>query len=149
MKLGIRSSLATRTLLVAGLLTLACGALKAQNDAPPPGPMGHRGPNAERQLEMLTHVLSLTPEQQTQVKDLLTEQGQKMEELRKSSSGSDASTQGGPPNREQMEAIHNDTDAKITALLNEDQKVKFAAWQKERKERMERHEGGPPPPPNA
>jgi Spy/CpxP family protein refolding chaperone len=149
MKLGIRSSLASRTLLAAGLVILACGALKAQNDAPPPGPMGHRGPNSERQLEMLTRVLSLTPEQQTQVKGLLTEQSQKMEELRKSTSGSDASSQGAPPSREQMEAIHNDTDGKITALLNDDQKVKFAAWQKERKERMERREGGPPPPPNA
>jgi Spy/CpxP family protein refolding chaperone len=48
-----------------------------------------------------------------------------------------------------MEAIRNDTDTKISALLNDDQKAKFAAWQAQRKARMERREGtgGPPPPP--
>lgn len=152
MKLRIRFTLASRTLLMAGLLAVACSALWAQADAPPPdgqpGPMGHRGFNPERQLQMLTRVLSLTTEQQAQVKTLLTEQTQKMEELRKSSSTADASAQSGPPNREQMEAIRNDTDTKITALLNDDQKTKFAAWQQERKQRMEHREGGPPPPPN-
>jgi protein CpxP len=146
MKFGLGTSLASRTLLLSGLIALTCLAVRAQNDGPPPGPMGHRGQNPERQLEMLTHVLSLTPDQQTQVKSLLAEQSQKMEELRKSSSGSDASSQGAPPSREQMEAIHNDTDTRINALLNEDQKTKFAAWQQERKQRMERREGGPPPP---
>jgi hypothetical protein len=41
-----------------------------------------------------------------------------------------------------MEAIRNDTDSKITALLNDDQKPKFAAWQQQRKEAME-HRHGP------
>jgi Spy/CpxP family protein refolding chaperone len=150
MKLGTRFTYASRTLLMAGLLTVACAALGAQTDAPPQGqsgPMGHRGFNPERQLQMLTHVLSLTTEQQAQVKTLLTEQSQKMEELRKTSSTADSSGQAAPPNREQMEAVHNDTDAKITALLNDDQKTKFAAWQQQRKERMEHRESGPPPPP--
>jgi Spy/CpxP family protein refolding chaperone len=146
MKLGIRSTHAGQALLLTGLLALAGVALRAQNDAPPPGPNGHRGPNPERQVEMLTHVLSLTPEQQTQVRGLLTEQGQKMEELRKSSAGADAASQGAPPSREQMEAIRNDTDTKINALLTEEQKPKFAAWQQERKQRMEHREGAPPPP---
>jgi periplasmic protein CpxP/Spy len=151
MKFGIRSSLASQVLLMAGLLTVTSGALWAQADAPPadgppPGRMG-RGFNPERQLQMLTRVLSLTTEQQVQVKTVLTEQSQKMEELRKSSSTTDASAQSGPPNREQMEAIRNDTDSKIAALLNDDQKTKFAAWQQQRKERMEHHEGNPPPPP--
>jgi protein CpxP len=146
MKLGFWTKHAGRSVLFTGLLALACIARRAQNDAPPPGPYGHRGPNPERQVEMLTHVLALTPEQQTQVRGLLTEQGQKMEELRKSAGGSDASGQGAPPSREQMEAIRNDTDAKINALLTEEQKPKFAAWQQERKQRMEHREGGPPPP---
>jgi hypothetical protein len=71
-----------------------------------------------------------------------------MEELRKS--GSDASGQGEQPSREQMEAVRNDTDNKITALLNDDQKTKFAAWQQQRKERMERRQApNAPAPPGA
>jgi protein CpxP len=143
---------AGRGFLLAGILVAGSGLLHAQNDAPPPtgpdGPMHQRG-NPERQLQMLTRVLSLTPDQQTQVKALLAEQRTKMEALRSSAASADAETQGGPPNRAQMEAIHNDTDTKITALLNDDQKTKFAAWQQQRKERMERRGGpdGPPPPP--
>jgi periplasmic protein CpxP/Spy len=152
-----------RGLLLTGILAASCGVLSAQapqNDGPPPGGMqpggmqsggmhGRGGP--ERQLEMLTHVLALTADQQTQVKALLTEQRQKMEELRKSSStGTDTATAGAPPNRAAMETIHNDTDTKINALLNDEQKTKFAALQAERKARMQQREGGgeaPPPPP--
>ena len=40
----------------------------------------------------------------------------------------------------QMEAIRNETDSKINALLNDDQKAKFAALQAERRQRMERRQ---------
>jgi Spy/CpxP family protein refolding chaperone len=46
-----------------------------------------------------------------------------------------------------MEAIRKETDGKITALLNDDQKGKFAAWQQERKARMQQRMGGDAPPP--
>jgi periplasmic protein CpxP/Spy len=138
--------------LMAGILVASCGVLSAQNDAPPPGGQMHRGGGPERQLEQLTRVLALTPDQQTQVKALLTQQQQKMQELRKSSEGTDAAAQGppAPAARQQMEAIHNDTDTKINALLNDEQKTKFATWQAQRKARMEQRQGGgdgPPPPP--
>jgi protein CpxP len=140
-----------RGLLMAALLVASCGALWAQNDAQSPGPMRGRGGNPEREVQQLTQVLSLTPDQQTQVKSLLAERRQKMEALR--NSNSDASSQGTPSRREQMESIRNDTDTKITALLNDDQKTKFAAWQQERKARMEQRQGdgpggAPPPQPN-
>ena len=140
------NSFARRTVLAAILLAGSC-ALWAQADqppGPPPGPpdgqMRGRGPNAERELGQLTQTLSLTPDQQTQVKALLQERRGKMEALR---SGEN------PPSREQMQAIRKDTDAKIAALLNDDQKTKFAAWQQQRMQG--RGPGGPgggePPPP--
>jgi Spy/CpxP family protein refolding chaperone len=105
--------------------------------------MGHRGPNAERELlGQLTQTLSLTPDQQTQVKALLQERRGKMEALRSS---------GTQPTREQMEGIRKDIDAKISALLNDDQKAKFAAWQQQRMQNR-RGPGGDapsPPPPGA
>ncbi|MGA2047336.1 MAG: hypothetical protein ABSG96_06565 [Terracidiphilus sp.] len=145
--------LVRRTLLLAGMLAVACCALQAQNDSQPAGPMRGRG-GPERELQQLTNVLSLTADQQTQVKGLLAERRQKMEVLHRPPASTEATGQATPPSREQMEAIRNDTDLKITALLNDDQKAKFAAWQQQRKERMERRgaggEGGPPPqPPNS
>jgi protein CpxP len=140
-----------RGLLMAAILVVSCGALLAQNDAPSAAPMHQRGGNPERELQQLTRALSLTADQQTQVKALLTEQRQKMEALRNSSS--DASSQAAPSRREQMESVRNETDTKITALLNDDQKTKFAAWQQQRKARMEQRQGpggenAPAPQPN-
>jgi Spy/CpxP family protein refolding chaperone len=141
------NSFARRAVLAAVLLAGSC-ALWAQADQPPAPPTGPpqgemrgRGPNAERELGQLTQTLTLTPDQQTQVKALLQERRGKMEALRSS---------GNPPSREQMQAIRKDTDAKISALLNEDQKTKFAAWQQQRMQGR-RGPGGPggeqPPPP--
>jgi protein CpxP len=136
--------LARRTLLLAGVLLVSCCTLVAQQDAPPAGgppagQMGRGGMNPERQLQMLTERLSLTSDQQTQVKTILADQHQKMQALRDSSSGA-------PPDRAQMESIRNDSDSKINALLNDDQKTKFAEWQKERNSRMRPNGGAPPPP---
>jgi protein CpxP len=157
MSFSLGQSFAGRTLLAAAL-AVSCPALYAQNDAAPAdaaqaqnGSMRPRGgPNMERQLDQLTRVLSLSPDQQTQVKAVLTEQRAKMEAMRRSANGGDAAAQGGPPNREQMDAMRAETDTRITALLNDEQKTKYAAWQQQRKERMERRGGGgdgPPPAP--
>jgi periplasmic protein CpxP/Spy len=139
-----RNSFSARTLLLATFLAAGSGALWAQSDQPPAGPpagqMGQRGPNAERELVQLTEALALTPDQQTQVKAILKERREKMDALRSS---------GAQPTREQMMGLRKDSDTKIAALLNDDQKTKFAAWQQQR---MERRRGGgdaPPPPPGA
>jgi Spy/CpxP family protein refolding chaperone len=143
------------SVLTAGVIVAGSCALYAQADAQTPPPpdrpdgMHHRGPGVERQLGELTHVLTLNESQQAQVKTLLTAQREQMEALRRPQAESDVEQP--RPNREQMEQIHQATDAKIAALLNDDQKAKFAAWQKQRQAMMERHRGPdgqePPPPP--
>jgi protein CpxP len=130
--------LAKRTLLLAGVLALASTAVWAQNDSQPAGQMRPRGGNPERELQQLTQRLNLTADQQGQVKTLLAERSKKMEELRNAAPSADGSN--APAPREQMEAIRNETDSKINALLNDDQKAKFAALQAERKQRMERRQ---------
>lgn len=137
---------ARRILLLAAVLLVACSTLWAQNDAPSGPPMRRGGFGPERELNQLTRVLSLTADQQTQVKALLTERMQKMEALRNSAPAADSDT-AAPPHREQMEAIRNETDTKIAALLNDDQKTKFAAWQQQRKARMAQRQGSPEAPP--
>jgi periplasmic protein CpxP/Spy len=148
-ELGYGLLLARRALLTAGILIASCCALYAQADtqaAPPAngpaaGEMYHHGPQVERELKQLSRILSLTDEQQTQVKSILEAQHQQIEQLRNSTaqSGQAAETQ---PSREQIEAIRQGANAKIEALLNDDQKSKFEAWLQQRKERMEQRRGG-------
>jgi Spy/CpxP family protein refolding chaperone len=153
-RVSARRGLWLAGVLALGTFTLGACALMAQNDGPPPGGRGGgpggRGFNPDRQVEMLTHRLNLTADQQTQVKAVLTEQRQKMEALRNAAPAASAdSSQAAPNRRQQMETIRTDSDAKITALLNDDQKTKYAAMVQERKERTEQRGGGdgPPPPP--
>jgi len=125
---------ARRTLFLATILAAGVCGLHAQ-DAPPAGPpaesqMRQRGPNPEREIAQLTEALSLTPDQQTQVKALLKARREKVEALRSAAER---------PTREQMQAVRKDTDAKINAILNEDQKTKYAAWE----EQHRRGPGGP------
>ena len=122
-----------RTLLMAGILVAGCCALCVPADGQAQGGMGQRGGGIERQLNELTQALTLTVDQQAQVKTLLIERRAKMEALRSGVT---------PPSHEQMVGIRKDTDAKIAALLTDDQKVKFAAWQQQRMERRHGQGGG-------
>lgn len=141
--------LARRALMFAGVLFAGCCALWAQSEpqsdpsAGGPG-MYHHGPERgpERELTELTQVLTLSPEQQTQVKALLTTQQQQVAQIRSQAATNGASDQAAQPNREKFAAIRQDTDTKINALLNDDQKTKFAAWQQQRQQRMQHRRGG-------
>jgi Spy/CpxP family protein refolding chaperone len=105
--------------------------------------MGQHRPDAEWELARLTQALSLTPDQQTQVKALLQQRHENMKALR---------ANGTHPTREHMMGVRKDTDAKISALLTNEQKAKFAAVQQQ----LEHDHSGndhrtppPPPPPSA
>ena len=117
-------------------------------DGPPPGGPGHRGMTVEQRLSHLTKALTLNPEQQAQVKDILTSEKSQMDALMGQSQQGDAST---PPSREQMRAarqqmrtIHEQTRTSITALLDDTQKAKYAEMEQRR--RGGRGGGEMPPP---
>ncbi|MGD0737924.1 MAG: hypothetical protein ABR976_22555 [Terracidiphilus sp.] len=143
-------SRAWRAMLIAGILIATCSALCAHANAQGRGGMRHGGGGVDRELIELTQVLSLTPDQQAQIRPLLFAQRQKIEAVRSSAAGSDPVAQ---PVHDQIVAIRKDTDASILALLNDDQKAKFAAWQQQRRERRrqgEEPQATPnPTPPNA
>ena len=156
-----------RTIIIAGAL-LTLGSLAAigqpsQQDTPPTPPPGeaqpggmHRG-GPDRQLNMLTHVLNLTPDQQKGVKAILDQQATEMKALRDKapadpSAGHPAETR--EARMTQMNQIHEESNTKIAALLDDNQKKTFAEWEARRKEQMERRggrggQGGPPPPDGA
>lgn len=114
------------------------------NIGPPPGGHG-RGMRGERQLEMLTKRLSLTPDQVTQVKAIDDDQMTQMKALREDTSTSREDR------RTKMMAIHQASQDKIRNVLTDEQKTKYDAMLAKMQQRREhRHggdEGGAPPPP--
>jgi hypothetical protein len=101
------------------------------------------GMNPERQqaqLDELTKAVGLTPDQVTQVKAINADAMQKQMDLRKS---------GGDPAdmRPKMMAIRTDQQAKIKALLTDDQKPKYDAYLASQPQGRRGGGGAPPPPP--
>jgi protein CpxP len=147
----------------AALLGVCSFAAYAQS-APPATPQIEEGPGAphgnwrrgggpERELERLTHTLTLTADQQTGVKALLEQQFTQLRAMR-SKAQSEAAGSQTPETRQagmtQMDQIRDEIDTKISALLDENQKKTFADMIQRRKAAMARREsrGGNPPPPD-
>jgi Spy/CpxP family protein refolding chaperone len=138
------------TLALGGLLAIGTTAIAVAQDPPPPPldqnqagppPDGPRGRgmrmDPDRQLARLTRELSLTADQQSQIKPLLFDRQQKMQALFQDQSGAPEDR------RTKMRTIAEGTNNSIKAVLNDDQKQKFDAMQ----QRMRRNgPGGPPPP---
>jgi protein CpxP len=100
---------------------------------------GGQGRMQERQLEMMTKELNLTPDQVTQVKAINADSEKQMLALRDDTATAPADK------REKMMAIRQGSMAKVKALLTDEQKTKLDAMMAKMRERRE--EGGPPPPP--
>jgi Spy/CpxP family protein refolding chaperone len=148
--------------LGAALLGLCSFAAVAQSTQPAPadepagGPHGqwHRGHgNEDREFGMLIRRLSLTTDQQTGVKALLDQQVTQMKALR-TAPAAESSTSPAPGTPEarqarfaQMTQIREETETKISALLDENQKKTYAEMIAQRKQAMARHQGrfGNPP----
>lgn len=134
---------------------LAWGSMARAQDAPPPDGGGGRGMgrgghgmDPAARLEHMTKRYKLSADQQTQLKPILADEQQQMQALRSDSSVS----------REdrfaKMKGIHEQSSAKIEAVLNDTQKAEFEKDQTRMQERMRHPSGGegaggdgPPPPP--
>jgi periplasmic protein CpxP/Spy len=123
------------TIALGGLLAIgATSAVYAQDASSQPQAQqgqwgGHgRGMDPDRQLEHLTKSLNLTADQQGQIKPILVERQQKMQALFQNQSLSR------DERHTQMEAIHQDTESRISAVLNDEQKQKYQAMQEHMRE---------------
>jgi hypothetical protein len=105
-----------------------------QSGAPGPGPMRM---DPDRQLQRLTRELGLSADQQSQIKPVLVERQQKMEQLFQEQ------TMARPDRHARMQAVRQDTQSRIEAVLNDQQKQKFEAMQAHMRGGRGRP-GGPP-----
>jgi hypothetical protein len=146
-------SLTRRALLMCSILIGNCLILRGQtvgstaHQPNSPGPAqaaGENGAHIERELRILTERLELTDGQKPQVKSLLAEQQQQIEDFRRSIQN-DPGTAGSADAK--VQAIRNATEAKIAALLSEGQKLAFAIWQEQRNAMQRRHQQEDMPPP--
>jgi protein CpxP len=141
------------SLIQSGVLAtgLVCGAhvfaqepgFPPETSAPPPqqGPGGgHRGMmDPAQQLAEMTKRYNLSADQRNQVKPILMDQQKRMQLLRLDPSLSP------DEKKAKMQSIRSDSNTKIEAILNDDQKKQFGQDHQSMQERMQqRGQGGGP-----
>jgi Spy/CpxP family protein refolding chaperone len=123
-----------RRFALAGLLVagLTAGSAFAQDTTPATPPTAKqsrpmRAPDPDRQLKHLTKALNLTADQQNQIKPILTDRQQQMQNLRSDPSLSPKDK------RAKMMGIRQDSQSKLEAVLNDQQKQQFEQLQAQHK----------------
>jgi protein CpxP len=134
--------LAFCTMTVAAMPAFAQDSPAPQQDQA--GPQNGRGGHGqERQLQMLTEKLSLTPDQVTQVKAIQDDSRTQMMAVRNDSSIAR------PDKRAKMMDIRKASQDKIRGVLTDDQKPKYDAMLAQMQERRQGRQGGEGAPPPA
>ncbi|MGA7884509.1 MAG: hypothetical protein WCA44_02110 [Acidobacteriaceae bacterium] len=113
----------TMTLALAGLLALGAGPAHAQYSDSGQGGQGQRQHrmDPDAQLQRMTQQLGLSSDQQNQIRPILVDRQQKMQALWQNQSLSQEDR------RSQMGMIGKDTESRIFAVLNADQRQKYKA----------------------
>ena len=129
-------SLALSAFFGLGVLTAAAPD-QNQSNTPPSKESAHRHQaTPQHELQRLSKQLTLTEDQKNQILPILTERQNQMKSIHEDSSLSQQDR------RAKMHSAREDSDAKIKAVLNDQQKQKFDEMQQARKERMEQHRQG-------
>jgi Spy/CpxP family protein refolding chaperone len=92
-----------------------------------------READPQRQVNMLGKRLNLTGDQKNQILPILTDRQQQMKGIHEDTSLSQQDR------RAKMQTVREDSDAKVKAVLNDDQKQKYAQMQQQRRDRMQQH----------
>jgi protein CpxP len=142
--------LAISGLLATGLTLCSAAAFAQQDNAAAPTPdasapqqggghgqWGGHQQTPDEQVARMTKRYNLSSDQQAQVKPILANQQQQMQALRQDSSLSREDRMA------KVKSIRDDSSSKISALLNDSQKQKFAQDQQRRQEHMQEHGAAP------
>ena len=134
-----------KLLIICGLLFSVVTFANAQQQGGQGGQGGQRrGPMApEDRVKQLDEKVKLTDDQKTKATVVYTEAAAVQKKMREEMQGGGDMT----GMREKMQKMQADVDAKVTALLTEDQKKTYKAWQDEmkaarEKAMKERQQGG-------
>ena len=110
-----------------------------------------QGSNVDLQLQRITELLTLTKDQKASMKTVLAEHSRQIKEVFGKYLG-EPGQPGQPPKasarksmHDALRAVHMATYAKIDAILNSDQKAKFAAWKKQQSRPLGHKDDMPPP----
>jgi Spy/CpxP family protein refolding chaperone len=109
--------------MLAGVIALAVAAPAVAQEH------GMRGHDPEKRIEKVREALDLTDDQVVQVRAIFAEQGEKMRALRQ---GDD---------REGFRALHEETHARLAAVLDDEQRAKLAALREEHEQHRRKHDG--------
>ena len=137
-----------RTFALSGALCLALAApaglfaQDSQNSSQQSGQEGgfhHGPPSPEQELAHMTKALNLTGDQQSQLKPILQQRRDQLQQLRQ-----DTNT----PRQDKyakMKSLDQESNSKVEAILNPEQKTKYEsmiAKRHERREEMQHQNGG-------
>jgi periplasmic protein CpxP/Spy len=137
-RIGLRGVMLALCLATVGTLPMVAQDGGSGQSAPQQGEAGQPGgrPTAnqmvDRQIEHLTTALTLTPDQVSQVRPILTTEATQMMALRQNTETA------GPDKRDQMMQIRNTTQTKIRALLTSDQQTRYDALLAQQQQRRGR-----------
>ncbi|MCX2583676.1 hypothetical protein [Pedobacter sp. MR22-3] len=122
-----------KLLMICGLMLGIAGFAQAQQG-------GGRGMmmKPEERVKLLDEKLKLSDDQKTKLTTVFTEQAEAMKKMREEMQGADRDAM-----REKMQKFRTENDTKVSAVLNDDQKKTYEAWQKEQRAEMQkRMQGG-------
>lgn len=123
-----------KLLMICGLMLGIAGFANAQQG----GGQGRMMMKPEERVKQLDEKLKLSDDQKTKLTAVFTAQAESMKKFREEMQGGDRDAM-----REKMQKMRAENDAKVTAVLTDDQKKTYEAWQKEMRAEMEkRRQGG-------
>ena len=122
-----------KLMMICGLMLGIAGFAQAQQG-------GGRGMmmKPEERVKQLDEKLKLSDDQKTKLTAVFTEQSEAMKKMREEAQGGDREAM-----REKIQKFRAENDVKVAAVLNDEQKKTYEAWQKEQRAEMQkRMQGG-------
>jgi periplasmic protein CpxP/Spy len=137
-RIGLRGAMLALCLATVGTLPMMAQDASSGQSAPQQGEGGQPGGRptsnqmVDRQIEHLTKALTLTSDQVSQVRPILTTEATQMTALRQDTETSQFDK------RDQMTQIRNTAQTQIRAILTSDQQTKYDALLAQQQQRMGR-----------
>lgn len=103
--------------------------------APSGQPMQHGPMSPDMELQHLTKALQLTSDQQSQIKPILQDRHDQMMQIHQDSSLAR------PDKMAKMKSLDDDSNTKLEAVLNDQQKAKYEKMMQHRREKMQQMRG--------